>query len=177
MPDDTDYLEIPVPEEKPKTDWNYYERRAELADRIRQQGHPTGFNYAAIGREFDVSRETIRHDFEKLRDYFREHIGRDAKMTADLAYRKIVREALEPDEDGNVDHDAARRALDSWTHWLFETGEEPRAPKRVDADVTTREADKESESYRVLDTDDETIEAEGGTVAHEPEADVEHEAE
>lgn len=122
MVDTPDYLAIEPDAEKQPPEYSYVERRAEIAKAIRQQGHPTGFNYAQIGRKYDVSREQVRKDFERLKTYFREQIGEDAKATSDLGYRKIVREHL-----SNGDLEKARRALDSWNGWMFDSGVQEKA--------------------------------------------------
>lgn len=132
MVDDTDYLAIAPPTEKHPTEYTYTERRAEIARAIRQQGYPTGFNYAAIGRKYDVSREMIRRDFDRLKVYFRERIGDDAQTTSEVGYQKIIREHLD-----NGEYEKARRALDSWNGWLFDIGAQERTPDKLDVDQTT----------------------------------------
>lgn len=125
MGDTPRYLEIDPPSEKPPTEYTYVERRAEIAKAIRQQGHPTGFNYAEIGRKYDVSREQIRRDFGRLSDYFADRIGDGAQEFSDLAYRKIAREHM-----ANGDLEKARRALDSWNSWMFDSGVQEKEPDK-----------------------------------------------
>lgn len=122
-----DYSAIPVPDEKRPPEYTYNERRAEILQLIEQKGHPWGFNYSELGRRYDVSHETIRKDFALLKDWYQDRIGEDAKVSSDLAYRRIVQEHMAAGK-----YDKARRALDSWNDWLWELGEQERAPDTLE---------------------------------------------
>jgi hypothetical protein len=123
----TDYSQIPIPDDKPPEEYGYNERRAEILQLIEQKGHPWGFNYSQLGRRYGVSHETIRKDFARLKDWYQDRIGGDAKTASDLAYRRIVQEHMD-----NGDYEKARRALDSWNGWLQDTGEQASEPEQVE---------------------------------------------
>ncbi|WP_248908138.1 hypothetical protein [Halocatena marina] len=125
MGSDIDYGAVDPPPEKSPTEYSYVERRAEIAKLIEQQGHPHGFNKAELGRRYGVSRTQIRKDLDRLKDYYTDRLGIDAKVESELAYRKIVREHLD-----NGDYEKARRALDSWNGWLFDVGAQEKAPDK-----------------------------------------------
>ena len=118
----TDYSQIPIPEQKPPEDYTFNERRAEILRLIERKGHPWGFNYSELGRRYGVSHNTIRKDFDLLKDWYQDRIGKDAKFSSDIAYRRIVQGHLD-----NGDLDKARRALDSWNEWLWDSGEQEKA--------------------------------------------------
>lgn len=122
----TDYSQIPVPDDKPAEDYSYNERRAEILQMIERKGHPWGFNYSQLGRRYGVSHETIRKDFARLKEWYQDRIGGDAKVSSDLAYRRIVQEHMD-----NGDYEKARRALDSWNGWLQDTGEQESEPEKL----------------------------------------------
>jgi len=88
----TDYSEITPPEDKPPEEYSYNHRRAEILQMIEKKGHPWGFNYAQLGRRYGVSREQIRKDFKRLKDWYRDRVGNDAKVSSELAYKRIVQE-------------------------------------------------------------------------------------
>jgi len=125
----TDYSQIPIPDDKPAEDYTYNERRAEILQLIERKGHPWGFNYSQLGRRYDVSHNTIRNDFDKLKDWYSEHIGDDATTASDLAYRRIVQEHMD-----NGEYEKARRALDSWNDWLGVRGFEDEEPDKHEVD-------------------------------------------
>jgi len=124
-----DYSQIPVPDSKAAEEYTYNERRAEIFQMIERKGHPWGFNYSQLGRRYGVSHEQIRKDFKKIKDWYGDRIGADAKATSDLAYRRIVQEHMD-----NGDHEKARRALDSWNGWLQDTGEQDKEPDKHEID-------------------------------------------
>jgi hypothetical protein len=121
----TDYSAIEPPEDKPPGEYTYVERRAEILQLIERKGHPWGFNKAQLGRRYGVSGEQIRKDFKKLKSWYEDKIGRDAKQASDLAYRRIVQEHMD-----NGDFEKARRALDSWNSWLEDRGIEEKEPDK-----------------------------------------------
>ena len=124
---DVEYTEIPIPDDKARSEYNYNERRAEILKMIEEKGHPWGFNYSQLGREYGVSHETIRKDFKRLKKYYRNRVGDEAKATSELAYRRIVKGHMDNDE-----FDKARKALDSWNEWLQDTGHQEKEPEKVD---------------------------------------------
>jgi len=121
----TDYTEIPIPD-KPRDEYTYNERRAEILKMIEEKGHPWGFNYSQLGREYGVSHEMIRKDFKRLKEYYRNRVGNEAKEASELAYRRIVKGHMD-----NNEFDKARKALDSWNSWLQDTGEQETEPDEV----------------------------------------------
>lgn len=121
----TEYTEIPIPDDKAREEYTYNERRAEILKMIEEKGHPWGFNYSQLGREYGVSHEQIRKDFKKLKEYYCNRVGSEAKETSELAYRRIVKGHMD-----NGEYDKARKALDSWNSWLQDTGAQEKEPKK-----------------------------------------------
>jgi len=124
----TDYTEIPIPD-KPRDEYTYNERRAEILKMIEEKGHPWGFNYSELGRRYGVSHKTISKDFDLLAEWYEDKIGSDAKQASDLAYRRIVQEHMD-----NGEYNKARKALDSWNGWLQDTGEQEKEPDKHEID-------------------------------------------
>jgi len=122
-----DYTQVSLPDEKPRTEYSYVERRAAILRIIENRGHPWGLNKSQLGREFDVSDAQIHHDLDKLKEYYSNRIGQDAKATSELAYKRIIKDHLENDELAE-----ARKALDSWNEWLQDTGHQEKEPDKVD---------------------------------------------
>lgn len=121
----TDYSQVAIPEDAPPEEYHWTERRAEILQMIERRGHPWGFNKAQLGRRYGVSDQQIHDDFDRLKDWYQDRIGNDAKTSSDLAYRRIVQEHMD-----NGDYEKARRALDSWNGWLQDTGEQDCEPDR-----------------------------------------------
>jgi len=121
-----DYTEVPIPDGKPREEYTYVERRAAILRIIETRGHPWGLNKSQLGREFGVSHVQIIKDLDRLKDYYRNRIGDDAKVATETAYKKIIQDHLD-----NGDLDKARKALDSWNSWLQDTGEQETEPDEV----------------------------------------------
>jgi DeoR/GlpR family transcriptional regulator of sugar metabolism len=134
----TDYSQIPIPDDKPPEDYTFNERRAEILQLIERKGHPWGFNYSQLGRRYGVSHNTIRKDFDRLKDWYGDKIGEDAKQASDLAYRRIVQEHMD-----NGDFEKARRALDSWNGWLEDRGFEDKEADEVEIKTKLDDNSKE----------------------------------
>ena len=122
-----DYSQIPVPDNKPTDEYTYNERRAEILKLMEQKGHPWGFNKARLARRYGVDRKMIYKDFDRVKEWYRDRIGQDAKESSELAYKRIVHEHMD-----NGDYEKARRALDSWNGWLQDTGEQEKEPEQVE---------------------------------------------
>jgi len=122
---DPEYREVPLPDDKPRSEYTYVERRAAILKIIEKRGHPWGLNKSQLGREFGVSDAQIHKDLDRLRDYYSNRIGTEAKVTSELAYKRILKDQLE-----NNELDKARKTLDSWNSWLQDTGEQEKEPDK-----------------------------------------------
>jgi len=127
---DVDYSAIPIPQDKAPHEFTYNERRAEILRMMERKGHPWGFNYSRLARRYGpegdpMHHSTIKNDFDRIKEWYRERVGEDAKESSELAYQRIIREHMD-----NGDYEKARRALDSWNGWLQDTGEQDKEPEQ-----------------------------------------------
>jgi len=120
-----DYRKVTLPNDTPRSEYSYVERRAAILRIIENRGHPWGLNKSQLGREFGVSDAQIHKDLDRLKDWYSNQIGDDATQASDLAYRRIVQEHMD-----NGDYEKARRALDSWNGWLEDRGFEDKEPDK-----------------------------------------------
>ncbi|AGM11188.1 hypothetical protein M197_gp23 [Haloarcula hispanica tailed virus 2] len=125
----TDYSEVAIPD-KPPTEYEWPERRAEILKFIENKGHPWGFNKSQLARRYGVSDVQIHKDFDRLREWYQDRVGEDALEASDLAYRRIIQEQM-----SNGEYEKARRALDSWNEWLEDRGKQEKAPERIDMNL------------------------------------------
>jgi hypothetical protein len=119
----TDYKKISLPEDKSEPEYTYVERRAAILQIIERKGHPWGLNKSELGRRFNVSDVQIHKDMDRIKEYYSDLIGKHAKETTEIAYRRILQEQL---DEG--DYEKARRTLDSWNSWLQDTGHQEQEP-------------------------------------------------
>lgn len=151
-PHKIDYDNIPIPSNKPRSDYKYSERRAAILRFIEKAGHPRALNMAQLAREFDVSHTTIRNDMDILREYVSENIDREHEFVMDRVLQGAMRNLV---DDG--EHYKAAKVASMWYQWMADIGEAPRVPQGVNVDATVREAARSTDDY-VLVTDDTAIE-------------------
>lgn len=152
MSDSTDYGAVNVPDGKPREDYSYMERRAEILERIERAGHPNALNKSELAREYGVSHTSIGRDFDALAEYVAENLSRDYSFVMDRVLRGAVRNLVEEGE-----HYKAVKAAEKWYDWLADVGEVVRAPERreLEMEATVAHEQTETEDY-VLITDDES---------------------
>jgi len=121
------YHEVTLPDDKSRDEYSYTERRAAILKVIEQRGHPWGLNKSQLARQFGVSDVQIHKDLDRIKEYYSNRIGTDAKSATEIAYKRILQEQLDNDE-----LDKARRTLDSWNSWLQDTGHQEKEPDKHD---------------------------------------------
>ena len=165
MVDHPEYAAITPPDDKPKTEYNWRERRAELFRLLKQYGHPRNIemNQSELGDRYGVDQSQISKDFKKLREYFKSRSGSrtvaETSMLGEKVIEQIVKQAREL-EDTADDLEAAgdfraaakmrERAATLWSkaqdnqmqfnEFLFDTGQLEEEPDKVEIDMDPSEA-------------------------------------
>lgn len=138
MADTIHYEEIEIPGDKNPRNYSYAERRAEIYHELKEAGHPSILNQSELAERYGVSQPTISKDMKKIREYRREHAGKQTISITEFVAEKAVRELI---NEGDY-YNALKAQLD-YNDWLFEAGINDRAPKRteqqINADVTNTE--------------------------------------
>lgn len=147
MSESTDYEAVNVPDGKPREDYSYVERRAEILGRIERAGHPNALNKSELAREYGVSHTSIGRDFDALAEYVAENLNRDHSFVMDRVLRGAVRNLV---EDG--EHYKAVKAAEKWYDWLADVGEVTRAPERreLNMEATVSHEQTETEDYVLI---------------------------
>ena len=111
-----DYIAV-TPGDKPPTEYTYVERRAELLQQVRDLGHPSALNQSEMADRYDVSRQQISKDMDRIAEYVRQEVvDRDHRaFEVDSVVRRSIRGLLNNEEYRK----AARTALE-WDEWLTE---------------------------------------------------------
>jgi len=121
------YYEVPIPMDKPKSDWNYNERRAFILRRIIEVGDPQLISRTKISNLFDVSQQQISKDINKISKSINQHIDESKlKMEIETAFRTIKHKAIEQD-----DYNLYRKAVNDWKDWMFQSGHLDREPEKI----------------------------------------------
>jgi hypothetical protein len=124
------YKDVEIPDGKAPPEYTYNERRAELLDVIIEVGHPDIPSRKQFAERYDVHSSTVTRDIQALQDDIREDLSSDAEFITSVVYRKAIKAKAEDNE-----WMAAKELLESWNDWLFETGQQERAPDRMEMDL------------------------------------------
>lgn len=166
---------IPDPRRRPKQEWSYEERQADLFRLLRKYGHPDNIEKSQreLGEEYDVSQQQISEDFKRVRKYIAAHVGQDAISMTDLIVNKGVRELID-----EKPYQAVKAQLE-YMEFLMETGAIDRAPERkeiaqmrIDPDSADELTDEQREQFdrlaEFMSSDATTVETTGEKVDDEP---------
>jgi len=113
----TDYRAVEIPEDTPPEEYSYTVRRAEILQLTEEAGHPDAVNQARLADRYGVARSTVSRDFDRIREYYREHIGDHRHAISAAVYRKSIKEYSERGE-----YEKAVKVMESWNDWLREEG-------------------------------------------------------
>jgi len=107
-------VELPDADEKPRTEWHYTQRRAELLQRIRDAGHPGRLNQGELADEYGVSQQQISKDMKRIGQSIRSALDDNRRvLTVDSTVQRAIRGLL---EDGDY-YKAGQLALD-YDEWV-----------------------------------------------------------
>jgi len=100
MTDHPNYRSLSPPEDKPRSEYTYAERRAELYDLIDRAGHYRNLERSQreLGDRYGVSHTTIRKDINAILEWKAEHLGDNAEAELETLKTRAVEKALEDNE-------------------------------------------------------------------------------
>lgn len=111
-----DYSRIDLPD-KPRTDWHYTHRRAELLQLVREAGHPGELNQTELAEKFGVSQQQISKDLDRLGEHIRENTSIERRtLLVDSTINRAIRGLL---NEGKY-REAAKTALE-YDEWVRNT--------------------------------------------------------
>ena len=124
-----DYSTLPVPDDKPPTEYTWAERRSELYNLIEEAGHPRNLERTQeqLGKRYGVTQRQISDDVQAIREFEGERVGKDARAETEFVCAKAVRSLL---DEGKY-KEAADLQL-SYFEWLQDAGVEERAADKLD---------------------------------------------
>lgn len=148
----TDYTTATPPADKDPADYDFTERRADLLERIFEVGSPKRLNTSELSDVYGVTRRQIYHDYDALAEFIEENLGERAKFRTQSLYERVLDELIDKGE-----YREAWKTTLEWNQWLVERGALDKVPEKLEADVTTREAETKTEAYEIVGDDDEIV--------------------
>lgn len=129
----TDYYQVTIPDDKPLEEYHWTQRRAYILERIIEAGTPKVINQTRLAEKFDTTQTNIHKDIQRLKEYIKDNVGRDAVFQSEMLYRKGIKEYV---ESGN--YKKAVDILESWNNWLFDIGAKEKAPEKRQVDQKSK---------------------------------------
>ena len=155
-----DYHHVNVPEDVEPTEYNHHQRRAVILERILDAGHPAALTKTHLADEFGCDEKSIRRDFKRLGQYVAENLESDHEFIVDSVFRGALAKLME-----NGQYEEAVRVAKSWSDWLNSVGAIAHRDNRMT--VTHRTQQGETESYKVVEVDSESIKSDAPEAAQE----------
>lgn len=122
-----DYRTIQPPEDKPREEYTYVERRAELYNMIENVGHYRNlyakYSTRELGRRYGVSYETIRNDVQAINEWQADNLADGVEHELETLKNKAIQKYI---DDGNVEK--AYYLMNTHYELLMEAGLKDRAP-------------------------------------------------
>jgi len=114
-----DYRSVDLPDtaDKPRSEWHYTERRAELLQLIKEAGHPGDINQTELAERYDVSQQQISKDMDRLGESIRASLDKNRRA---LAVNATVQRSIRGLLDEGEWYKAAELALE-WDEWVSES--------------------------------------------------------
>jgi len=108
-----DYSTLDFPD-KPRTEWHYSHRRAELLQLVRETGHPDDLNQTELAEQYGVSQQQISKDLSRLGEHVRAAVDLDRRaLVVDSVIQRSIRGMLDEGEY----RQAAKTAME-WDEWV-----------------------------------------------------------
>jgi hypothetical protein len=114
---DYDSVDLPDTEAKPRTEWHYTERRAEILQLIYEAGHPRDVNQSELSERYGVSQQQISKDFKRIGQAIREGLDDDRRA---LSVHAVVQRSIRGLLDGGEFYKAGQLAIE-WDDWVSDT--------------------------------------------------------
>lgn len=125
MGNKADYENVVLDEEKDRSNYSYVERRTAIYNLIKNKGDPKQLpKYKNLADQFDVTKSQIGQDVERIKEYIKENLGKDAKVRTDFIYDK----AIEKKVQNNQWVDAVEM-IERKNNWLFNIGRQEKHNK------------------------------------------------
>jgi len=139
---DYEALDTPDPQEEPYPEWSWAERRAYIFREWMDAGAHQLMDKSALARRFDVSRDTIYNDLDRIAGFVEESMGDRHGAETVATFQKAVKELL---DEGK--YKKAAEVQNMTSDWLERRG----AIDRDEQSHPKVEADLDEETVEMLE--------------------------
>jgi len=114
---DYEAVDLPDTDDKPRTEWHYTQRRAEILQLIREAGHPADVNQTELAERYGVSQQQISKDFKRIGRCIREGLDDDRRA---LSVHATVQRSIRGLLDEGEYYKAGQLAIE-WDEWVSDS--------------------------------------------------------
>jgi phosphoenolpyruvate-protein kinase (PTS system EI component) len=92
----TDYEAVSVPEDTAPENYHWTERRAEILQKIEEEGHPSALDQDVLAARYGVTQAQISQDMDRLAEHVRDrlHERGHRALVVDTVVQRCVRELM-----------------------------------------------------------------------------------
>jgi hypothetical protein len=114
---DYEAVDLPDTADKPRTEWHYTQRRAEILQLVREAGHPADVNQTELAEKYGVSQQQISKDLGRIGQSIRESLDDDRRaLRVDSVVQRSIRGLL---DEGDY-YKAGQLAIE-WDEWVSDS--------------------------------------------------------
>lgn len=129
-----DYAATAIPTDKPRSDYSYVERRADLYQQILDLGHPDHINQTEVAQMYDVDQSTVSRDLDRIAEYVRESRVDDLDRRAldvHASVSRAIRELQQTDDVADTER-AAELAMEWAGDWCWDSVQSREIAEKLD---------------------------------------------
>lgn len=136
MSNDPNYRQLSPPEEKPKDEYTWSERRSELYDLIERAGHYRNLERSQrqLAARYGVSQPTIHRDIQAINAWIAERLGDEAEAELETLKNRAVQKLIEEGKE-----DKAFYLMKNYWETLIEAGVKEGKEENVNLTVDNAE--------------------------------------
>ncbi len=137
--DEPDYaaIDLPDPDEEPHSEWHWSKRRAYIYREWLDHGTHQLLNKSQLARQFDVKRDTIYKDLDRIASFVEENMARHHGAESTQVFQRVVAELLDAEE-----WEKAAKVQNTMSDWLERRGAIDKEPDRVEKRVQAMDIDE-----------------------------------
>jgi hypothetical protein len=114
---DYEAVDLPDTESKPRAEWHYTERRAEILQLMYEAGHPQDVNQTELAERYGVSQQQISKDFKRIGESIRQSLDDDRRA---LSVHAVVQRSIRGLLDEGEYYKAGQLAIE-WDEWVSDS--------------------------------------------------------
>ena len=128
-------LDLPDPDEVPHDEWHWTKRRAYLYREWLDHGTHQLLNKTQLAKQFDVTRNTIYNDLDKIAEFVEQNMARHHGAETTAVFQRVVSELIDDEE-----WEKAAKVQNTMSDWLERRGAIDKEPDKQQIAAEVRDS-------------------------------------